>query len=182
MTEPATTTDRPLRPLALVAWGFVVVIADLRFDGLDVLPDPLGFALVAAGLAQVRAHHPAYGVGAAAGALGVLISVPAVLGEPTGLLATLAAVAQTVVVFATCTALVATVPRVRGSADVLRWADLGLMLVSASFAFALDSGSTGDDGLALTVAGLVLVALGVAVWFVVVVVRASQEQPVPRFR
>jgi len=44
-----------VRPLALVAGGIALVVLDFRTESLDLLPDPVGWALIAvAALARAR--------------------------------------------------------------------------------------------------------------------------------
>ncbi|PWJ46981.1 hypothetical protein SAMN06264364_14318 [Quadrisphaera granulorum] len=44
--------------LALVVWGLVLDLADLRLGSFDVLPDVVGLALVLLGLKDLSAHLP----------------------------------------------------------------------------------------------------------------------------
>ncbi|QWC84223.1 hypothetical protein KLP28_11560 [Nocardioidaceae bacterium] len=67
MSGPAYDSAPPgggerARPLTLVVIGFLVVIADLRADGFDLLPDPIGWVLVVIGLAPLRGRHPGFSV------------------------------------------------------------------------------------------------------------------------
>lgn len=44
-----------MKPMALVAWGFVVVVLDFRIDQLDLLHDLVGWGMCLAGLVAARA-------------------------------------------------------------------------------------------------------------------------------
>lgn len=52
--------------LRWVAVGMIVVALDLRVDGLDLVPDPLGYAAVWAGLGSHTARHRGFVVAVAA--------------------------------------------------------------------------------------------------------------------
>lgn len=44
-----------MRPLKLVAWGFLVVVLDITVGGLDVLPEFLGWLIAYVGLRNLDA-------------------------------------------------------------------------------------------------------------------------------
>ena len=48
-----------MRALSLVGWGLLVVLLDFRVEGVDVVLDPVGWAMVATGLGRVVDRHPA---------------------------------------------------------------------------------------------------------------------------
>jgi hypothetical protein len=69
-------------PLQKVAIGLVIVVVSARFGGYDALPDPVGWALVVAGLLPLRAGLPlggwALALAVAAGLVAVPLWLPAV--------------------------------------------------------------------------------------------------------
>lgn len=54
------------RPLLLIAGGVVIVVVDFRTEALDLVPDPLGWVLVAAGAWALSVRPAALLAGAAA--------------------------------------------------------------------------------------------------------------------
>ncbi len=160
-----------MRSLVLLVVAQVLVVLDLRVDGVDLVPDPLGWALSAVALLRLE-RHVAFRLAAAAAGLAALVSVPSMV-DPTGppVLEPVLYGVQTAVVFGTCTGVMALRPTRRRTAQVLRWADLGLgaasLLIVPALAFAFPT-SADLPGPALGV----LLVLGVAtvlvfVWFLV---------------
>jgi hypothetical protein len=166
-----------MTPLGAVVGGLVLVFVDLRFDGLDVVPDVLGWLAVLVGLVRLAGSHPGFAVAAAASALGFLQSWGQVAVEPGELLRGLETVAQTVLVFAVCTGLRGVVPdeRTRVTADRIRWIDLGLTLLVVLALAVLSLGTY--DGAATSLLVLVIVlAIGVYLWFLVLL-WGNRERP-----
>ncbi|WP_122263058.1 hypothetical protein [Ornithinimicrobium cerasi] len=192
-----------MTPLKLVVLGILVVALDLDVGTVDLLLDPVGYGLVVLGVHRVAHLHAALPWARAAAGAGLVASVPALLlrrletdvtGEGGFTTTThrlvehpvpvaVEALAQAAFVITVCTALIAlaTSDRVRAPARVLRWAlpavDLFAVLLGLVL-FAL----TGDGDvevapgpLAALALLLVVVTLVLAVWFVVVLVRASRE-------
>lgn len=118
--------DPRLAPLRTVALALLLVLVDLRFDGFDVLPDPVGWAVAAVVLGRVAGLHRAFAVATAAAVVCLVVSVPGTFTDRLGLLGAADTAATTVFVFAVCTAVRALVPSEAVSAGQLRWADLGL--------------------------------------------------------
>ncbi|NYG56644.1 hypothetical protein [Nocardioides perillae] len=121
--------DPRLAPLRTMAFGLLVVLVDLRFDGFDVLPDPVGWVVAVVVVSRLAGLHRAFTVATAASVVCLLVSVPGVLATDLGLLGALDTAATTVFVFAVCTAVRALVRDEAVAADQLRWADLGLTVV-----------------------------------------------------
>ncbi len=159
-----------MRALATVVWGLALVVADIRFDDIDVLPDPLGWALAVAALGSLARLHPAYGVAAGASSIGVVVSLPDWF-RPAGTIGeVLVAIVTTVVVLGTCTGIMATVPEQAATARLIRAWELGLSLaLLVLLGFASIEPAT---GVLVLVVGLV--ELGVFIWFLVLLVRASR--------
>jgi len=63
-------------PLQKVAMGLVVVVVSARFAGYDALPDPVGWALVVAGLLPLRTGLPLGGWAVALAVTAGLVAVP----------------------------------------------------------------------------------------------------------
>jgi hypothetical protein len=55
-----------VRPLTMIAGGLVLVMLDFRTESLDLLADPVGWALVAVGCARLAQRHAASLAGVAA--------------------------------------------------------------------------------------------------------------------
>lgn len=68
-----------MTPLQKVAMGLVIVFVSARFSGYDALPDPVGWALVVAGLLPLRARVPLGGWAVALAVLAGAVAVPLVL-------------------------------------------------------------------------------------------------------
>ena len=165
--------------LNLVAIGFLVVTFDLRVSGVDIATDGFGWGLALLGLALVARMHRGFAVAALAAA-GGLVSWAAHpwLGVTQGSAEVAELVAQTVLVFATCTALMDLVPEKRRSAEKIRWADFGISLVGLLGVAAISAGAPDDvDGLALLVIPLVLFALFVLACFIVLLFRCARTAP-----
>jgi hypothetical protein len=167
------STDRALGPLSLMAWGLLLVVVDIRV-GVDVVPDPLGWLLALGAAASLSRLHGGFTVATVACGLGLLASVPDWLGGRGDVLTMATAVAETVLVFATCTAIVDLVPGRRAGANAIRWWDLGLT-VGLLPVIALAGWEPGLTAVALLVG---LGALVVFVCFLVLLFRAAGDQPV----
>lgn len=166
----------PLKPLSTVAWAQLLVFFDFRIDGLDIIPDPLGWVIAAVALGTLSRLHVGFQVAAVAGWVAVLPSVIEMLDADQSLITTIVALATTVFVFATCTAIMATAPQLAGQANAIRWIDLGLMFAVVPLTFADED----DSDLAPLVVIAVIVALAVFVWFLVLLFRAARaDEPRP---
>ena len=172
MGEQVAARDATLRPLSTMGWGLLLVIFDVRL-GVDFLPDPLGWLMALVAAASLSRLHGAFRVVAAACGLGLVASVPDWVGIGGAAVAIATTVAETLVVFATCTAIMALVPERRGRADALRWWDLGLTLALAVLsAVATEQPDLGVLAVAAGIADLV-----VFVCFVVLLFGAAKATP-----
>jgi len=63
-------------PLQKVAMGLVIVVVSARFAGYDALPDPVGWALVVAGMLPLRTGLPLGGWALALAVTAGLVAVP----------------------------------------------------------------------------------------------------------
>ena len=167
-----------MSPLGKVVIGFLLVVFDFRFEGFDLVPDLLGWLLVLAGLMPLTGRSRGFAVAAVAAAAGALLALPLQLSEPGPVLGFLEAVAQTALVFGTCTGVRALVaePRVRRTADRIRWADLALTGVGTAIGLVADGDTTVDGAAVGPLLVLVAAALAVAVWFLVFL-WSQREQP-----
>lgn len=164
--------------LRWVGFGLVLVVVDLRFNGIDFATDAVGWVLAAAGLTSLQRWHAGFGVGAAAAALGFLAwAADPWLGLEQGIASTLEGVAQTVIVFTTCTALMALVPEKRRSAELIRWWDLGLGLVVLAISLLLEGQSSNDA--AVLVLLLIVPVFVVYIAFLVLLFRCAPLAPRP---
>ena len=195
-----------MTPLKLVVLGILVVALDLDVGTVDLLLDPVGYALVLLGVHRIAHLHPTLPWARAAACVGLVASVlnallrrleTDVTGEGGGFTTTtqrlvehpvpgaVETLAQAAFVITVCTALIdlSTSDGVRVPARVLRWALPGADLVSVLLVLVIamtegdgpvDSGVAAGTLTALTLL-LLVVTLALAVWFVVVLVRASRE-------
>ncbi|MDO7869376.1 hypothetical protein [Nocardioides jiangxiensis] len=164
--------------LGMLVGGFLVVIADLRFDGFDVISDPVGWMFVLVGLAGLTRLHPGFTVAALSSVVGLVLSVGSVTAPPGALLGTLESVAMTGVVFGTCTAILAlsAAERDRRAAQVIRWIDLALTAVGLVAFTAVDGGQVQvHSDLAPVVVVLAVTAFAVGIWFLVLAWRVRRE-------
>ena len=149
--------------------GFLLVILDFRFDGFDLIPDLLGWVIVLAGLMPLAGRSRGFAAAGAAAAVGVLLALPQQLSEPGPVIGLLEAVAETVLLFGTCTGVIALVadPQVRRTANRIRGADGGRTAVATAVSLAAGGGTavSVDEAMVLPLLVLVLVGLGIVVWF-----------------
>lgn len=164
--------------LRTVAVGLIIVAVDLRFNGADIITDGIGWLVAFVGLLGLAKLHGGFQMALVATAVGGL----AWAGDPwLGVDRDLASwgelAAQTVVVFAMCTALMSLVPAKSESANTIRWADLALgllaVLVGAMFEGQYDAGP------ALLILLLIIPALVIYVCFLVLLFRCAPLTPEP---
>lgn len=169
----------PMRPLATLAWGLLLVVLDLRFEGVDLLPDPIGWVIgaiaahalfrsVGASQPDVRRWFAATSVACAAA---VLPAVPEWVGVQHPIITVAVSMAETVVVFATCTGIMSVLPTRRSTANMVRWSDLG---TAAALSILLGSAAL-EPGLAPFVLVAGLAALAVFVWFLILLFQAAKD-------
>lgn len=157
-------------PLGRITVGLLVVLVDLRFNGLDLVPDVVGWALVLVGLRFLVGRHGWFQLASAAAAIELVVSVFELLQPATGPAVLVDAVAGPAVMFGVCSGVIVTVanPGVRRTADVIRWLSVVLALLDLAFQAAAVDGQQDVGGpAALAVVLFVGVALGVMVWFLV---------------
>lgn len=174
-----------MTPLGLTAAGFLLAALDFRVNaGFDLLPDPVGWVLAAVGLAALSERSAGFRVAQVLALLEALVSLPMVVTEQPGTLVTSAdAALETAFVFSVCTGLIASLPHRpdrTGSANVIRWLDLGLAVVLVPSLLLLDAADGGLDVLGPLALMLILVGLAVAVWFVVLLFQVKDDPAVSR--
>jgi len=145
----------------------VIVVLDLRFEGVDVVLDPLGWLVALFALAGLAKEHPAFGIASLACLVGGAVSVPDWFGPGGNFVTLVTGLAETVVVFATCTGVMAVCPQERRTADRLRWWVLGLGLALLALAPAARD-------LAALVIAVGLAGVVVFVLFLVMLFRAAR--------
>ncbi|HET7735921.1 MAG TPA: hypothetical protein VFK52_08115 [Nocardioidaceae bacterium] len=163
----------PLKPLATVAWAQLLVFFDFRIDGLDLIPDPLGWVVSAVALGTLATLHVGFQVAGVACWVAALPSVVDMIDGGQPLVTTIVTIATLVFVFATCTAIMPVVPERAASANALRWTDLALTFALIPLVFAA---RTAGDFAALAVIG-VIAALAVFVWFLVLLFQTAKLTP-----
>lgn len=196
-----TQQPAPLAALRIVVIGILLVAVDLNIESFDLLPDPVGYLLVALALGRVAHLHRAFGWARLAALVGVATSTVGLFlrrvdedGTVAEHPATLTAdtVLEIVVVVALCTALIALChnPRVTTPARTLRVALPAASVVGSVLTLALvpvegttittEPDSTLAMGFAALVGAvavvLVLATIVLAIWFLVLLLRASREQ------
>lgn len=163
----------PLRPLATAATGLVLVLVDLRFQGVDLVPDPVGWGLAAVALGSLQTLHRGFRVAGVAAWLAVIPSLPEWVGVEHPLIGVAVSLALLVVLFAVCTAVMAVSPARRSTAAAVRWLGLGL---TAALALAILAASVeGSVGVLVLTVGLA--DLVVVVWFVVLLYAVAKDVP-----
>ncbi|MGB0101586.1 MAG: hypothetical protein WBP61_15010 [Nocardioides sp.] len=174
-SDPAyvdTTPPLPsLRPLATVATGLILVVLDFRVQGVDLIPDPVGWVMAALALTALRTIHRGFSVAGVAAWLAVLPSVPEWFGAESAPIAASTALAMLVTQFATCTAVMAVSPPRAASASAVRWLTLGLgcaLLLTAAAA-------TVEPSMEVIAVVMVLALLAVTVWFLVLLYGAAKD-------
>ena len=165
-------------PLRTVAWGLLVVTFDINIDQLDLVADPIGWAMALWALLTLRELHPALAAAALAGAVGLVASVPQWLGLLGSPFSWAIGLAELGILFAVCTALMELVPPKRHVADQLRRWGLVLTVALAPLLLLVRAydGSARGPLVILTV----LVAIGLAVvfvWFLVLLFQCSRLGP-----
>ncbi|GAB3771462.1 hypothetical protein FB382_000462 [Nocardioides ginsengisegetis] len=168
-----TTDARPLRPLLMAAWGMGLVAIDFNINGLDLVPDPIGWALALMAALRLASRHAGFRWAAGAAGLALLVSLPSWVGVSGAVLSVASYVASTGFVFAVCTALIALVPHRASGAQTIRWADVALTVLVPLVAWTAGPGSTP------AVVLLVLAGLTVFVCFIVLMVQSSRDPLVP---
>lgn len=117
---------RRVTPLQKVAMGLVIVVVSARFAGYDALPDPVGWALVVAGMLPLRTGLPlggwALALAVAAGLVAVPLWFPAVADRvaPNGQWG--ASLPQSLFCIVLCTGLAQVADREAVRFGLLRWA------------------------------------------------------------
>jgi hypothetical protein len=147
-------------PLQKVAMGLVIVFLSARFEGYDALADPLGWALVVAGLLPLRSRIPLGATAQTLAGIAGLVAVPLFLPhlyarlEPSGQWAV--SLPQTVFCIVACTSL-ATLTQQAGEREALRFGLLRWVFVAVALGPVLVYGG-GADVLTTPVAVLAVLA------------------------
>lgn len=176
MSLPPTHETAPLRPCRSMAWGLLVVVLDLRINGVDLVLDPVGWAMMAVAAGRLARAFPGtagFRVAQAAAVAALPVSLLESVGATGSLLVAAATVVTTAFVFAVCTSLMVVVPSRRVAANRIRWADLALAVVPLLFVERVEV--SGDAGLlAAVVLLLVVAAFVVLVWFLVLLLGVGK--------
>jgi hypothetical protein len=162
--------------LRFLGIGLIVVAVDLRFNGIDIATDAVGWLVALGSLLSLGKRHLGFRVSGIAAGIGLAAwAADPWLGVDRELAELVELVAQTTIVFATCTALMALVPAKASSANLIRWLDLGIGVVALLAIAALRDSAAA----AALVIPLVVVGLGVFVAFLVLVFRCAEIDPQP---
>ena len=157
-----------MTPLGMVAAGLGLVVLDLRYNGLDLVPDLAGWAVVLGGLAKLLTRSRWFTGAAIAAAGGIAIGIPLLVAQPGRLLGAVESVVMAVVVFGTCSGIrdVTVGDRTRDQANLIRWTCLVLTSVALAVGlFVEPTVVTGFAGLGVVVAALA--ALAFVAWLLV---------------
>ncbi len=123
-----------MQPLRLAGWGLLLVLVDIRIDGVDVIPDLVGWVLAVVAMSKLQTLHAAFAVARTAAGAGILVNLAFYLGAEAVLVA-LDAIAVGVFVFAVCTGLLRRAAQAGDAgtaraAQHIRWADATLTALS----------------------------------------------------
>ena len=160
--------------------GLVIVFLSARFVGYDALPDPVGWALVVAGLLPLRTTMPLGGSALALAAIAGLVAVPLVLPavdsrlDPSGQWA--ASLPQTAFCIVLCSGL-CTLADQAGDTEATRFGLLRWVFVAVALGPVLVYGG-GVDALTSPVAVLAVLANVALVYYVFKVSRRPYGLPV----
>lgn len=161
-----------VHPLALLAWGQVIVLLDLRINGIDLVPDPLGWAMGVAAMSTLSGLHHGFVTVAWVGVTGVVVSLPDWVDPDAfaGLLNVVLGALSLLLVVAACTAIKDTLPDRAASARAVRsWT---LVVTAVLVLVVLLATAVPDLGPLVLVVGLV--GLGVHLWFLVLLFASSR--------
>jgi hypothetical protein len=162
---------RSLRPLATVATGLLLVLIDFRIEGLDLLPDPVGWGMAAWSLSSLRTVHRGFYVAGVAAWLAVVPSLPEWFGGEGPLITISIALAFLVVQLAACTAIMVERPRREPSASAIRSLALGLSgALVVAIAAAYVEPSVAVVALAVGLADIVVLA-----WFLALLYGVAKD-------
>lgn len=173
-----------MKPLLTVVIGLLLTVGDLRIgDGElapDLLPDPVGWVVVAVALGRLAHLHRAFRLGAVAAWVGAALSVPlwpglAGLGEVEPLLELATGIIDLAVVASVLTGVMAVVPTRGDSARSLRTAYVAVAVVFALLAL----GAQVSVALAVVALMAGLVNLLVLVLVLIFLASVSSEVPAP---
>jgi hypothetical protein len=160
-------------PLQKVAMGLVIVFVSARFGGYDVLADPVGWALVVAGLLAFGVRLPLAGTAltaaVVAGLVALPLAVPQLDDELTASGQWAVSLPQAVFCIVLCTSLTALAER-SGAAESLRWGVLRWLFVAVAAGPVLVYGG-GLDALATPLAVLAVLANVALVYYLFKVSR-----------
>jgi hypothetical protein len=162
----------------LFVTGFVVILFDLRFEGFDIISDPIGWLLVLIALVGLTRRHAGFVLAAASALAGVVVSLGTVLAPPGSVITTLEDVVLTGVVFGTCTAFcaLAASARDRSAANTIRWLELAITVIAAFVPTLTGEEKVAVEGAAVVPFVLVLVVVfAVVIWFLVLAWRVELE-------
>jgi hypothetical protein len=155
-------------PVPVMLVGMEIVAIDIRISGLDrvdMLPDPIGWIVLASALGRLAHRDRWFGVAATVSLAGVLVGIPeTVTDQPGEFVEAASIVAQTAVFFIVCAGMMGALldrPDVVRRFDTIRWSDLATCVVLLGAEFL---GLIGG----LVVAPIAaLVTVGIAIWFVI---------------
>lgn len=173
-----------MRPLVMIVLGIVLVVLDARIETVDLIPDPLGWALIAWGATRLRSMHAGdsgFALAMVSAWLGAVWSVPwMVIGPPTFPLDIIESFLQTGVVWGLCVGLAAALrarrPDLVTSFVLIRWSDLATTVILAVLSLATVDRSAGVIG-AATVFVSALMGLVVVIWlFVLLIVHRNAPE------
>ena len=155
-----------MTPLSRFVVGMALVLIDLRVNGLDLVPDVAGWALVLAGLLPLLGRSGWFQVASAAAVVELLVSVFELTSTDNDLTGFIDTLASPVLIFAVTTGIIGATrsEEVRAAGDPVRWTNLVIGLVTILVVIAYRGRTTLEDGVAFVVV-FVLVALAAVIWF-----------------
>ena len=148
-----------MTPAGTVALGLALVLVDVRVEGLDLVPDPLGWLVVLAGTRALRRIDPRFGRVLPWAVLAGLLSVPAVLRPADGLPADLAVVAGLAAVLLLCRTLGARAREHRDLRTAERFGAFAALALGGVVVLGAVAVLDASTGLTLSAGGLLLVVV-----------------------
>ncbi len=171
-----------MQPLRLAGWGLLLVFVDIRIDGVDVIPDLIGWVLAVVAMSRLQTLHAAFAVARTAAGAGVLVNLAIYLGADAVLVA-LEAITVGVFVFAVCTGLLRRAAQAGDAgtaraAQQIRWAHATLTALSVVGLLATGGQTvdvTGEPGFALVLIGA-LAVLALLGWLIYLLFSRSDRE------
>jgi hypothetical protein len=156
--------------MKLIGFGLLIVLVDLRYDGVDVIFDLVGWAMAYAGARKLYPLDKAFRAAAGFAFLGALLAVGELLLRQD--VPALEAIAWAGVAIPSCTGLL----RITGDRRVANYASWlrSAVFVSVVMTLMIGWGTSAGGGLGLIAFLTIALALGTAVLFVLLMISGGR--------